>query len=181
MIAAMVELDDGRVKVDLHEIAVGDYAVPLSGHYFQVMEGEPGSARVVARSASLAHVDASLPFTELSFDGFYRTELGPTKKPLRLGQQSFVVDGRTITVQASESLKDTQALLATYRNTLLLILPAVFFISAIVVFFLARISLASLKLFSAKVGAITEQNLGSVEAGVSPGGGSRFTLRIPLK
>ncbi len=160
LITAMVELDDGKVKVDLHEIAIGDYSVPLSGHYFQVMEGAPGSARVVARSPSLERVDASLPFNELHFGGLYKTIDGPAKKPLRLGQQSFIVDGRTITIQASESLKDTQVLLVSYRNSLLLILPSVFFISAIVVFFLARFSLSSLNVFSAKVGAITEQNLG---------------------
>ncbi len=160
LITAMVELDDGKVKVDLHEIAVGDYAVPLSGHYFQVMEGKPGSARVVACSASLEYVDARLPFDELHFEGLYKTIDGPAKKPLRLGQQSFIVDGQVITILASESLKDTQVLLASYKNTLFLILPAVFFISAVVVFFLARFSLSSLNLFTAKVGAITEQNLG---------------------
>jgi len=178
LIAGLVEVEEGRVKVDLHEIAVGDYAVPLSGHYFQVIEGKPSggdqgvsggrvaadvrsaSARVVARSASLERVDARLPFGELHFEGVYKTVDGPAKKPLRLGEQTFVIGGRTVTIQASESLKDTQLLLASYRNLLLMILPAVFFLSAVAVFLLARFSLASLNIFSAKVGAITEQNLG---------------------
>ncbi len=105
-------------------------------------------------------MDASLPFGELHFKGVYKTVDGPAKKPLRLGEQTFVIDGRTVTVQASESLKDTHRLLASYRNSLLMILPAVFFLSAGAVFLLARFSLASLNVFSAKVGAITEQNLG---------------------
>ncbi|VAV82927.1 hypothetical protein MNBD_DELTA01-1990 [hydrothermal vent metagenome] len=184
LIAGLIEVEQGRVKVDLNEIAVGDYAVPLSGHYFQVVEGKPAddggfaadaryaadggfaadagsaSARIVARSASLGRVDASLPFEELHFKGVHKTIEGPAKKPLRLGEQTFMIAGRTVTVQASESLKDTQRLLASYRDSLLMILPAVFFISAVVVFLLARFSLASINIFSEKVGAITEQNLG---------------------
>jgi heavy metal sensor kinase len=159
LIAGLIEVDDDRAKVDLHDIAIGDYAVPLSGHYFQVVEGKPDGFRVVGRSPSLARVDASLPFNSTHFEAFYETVEGPARKPLRLGEQSFIVEGKIITIQASESMQDTNVLLVSYRNSLLMILPAIFFLSAIAVFILARFSLASLNIFSAKVGAITEQSL----------------------
>jgi two-component system heavy metal sensor histidine kinase CusS len=159
LIAGLVEVEQGRARVDLHEIAVGDYAVPLSGHYFQVVEGKPSGFRVVGRSPSLAHVDASLPFNSLHFEAIYETVDGPAKKHLRLSEQSFIIDGLTVTIQASESLKDTQLLLASYRNSLLIILPAVFILCAVAVFLLSRFSLLSLNVFSAKVGAITERSL----------------------
>lgn len=159
LIASMVEVDDGRAEVDLHDVAIGEFSVPLSGHYFQVVEGKPGDYRVVARSPSLGHVEATLPFNALHFKATYEIVDGPAKKPLRLSEQTFVVAGRTVTIQASESLRDVHLLLASYRHSLLIIMPAVFLLSAVCVFLLSGFSLRSLNVFSAKVGAVTESSL----------------------
>ena len=156
LIASLVKVDDGELEVSLDEVAVGDYALPLSGHYYQVLvDGE-----VVMRSPSLSSVGASLPVSGPSFEPVYRTITGPDRRPLRLNEHSFNLAGSVVTVQAAESLKDTYELLDSFRNIVMVLLPSVFVLSAVGGLLITRFSLRGLDVFARRVERVTERSLG---------------------
>lgn len=153
LVAGLMEVEDGRLDVELSEVAVGDYALPLSGHYYQVLS----EGRVVARSPSLALVDAIIPYRDTP-EGFSNIT-GPGKKPLRLNQETFAIGERTVMVQAAESLAETYALIDSFKRTLLVFVPVVSVVFALGGVFIINLSLRGLDRFGRKIETITEKNL----------------------
>ncbi len=157
LIAGLLEAEEG-FELELTEAAVGDYALPLSGHYYQVILSD---GRIIARSPSLSIPDARLPVIEgIHFEPLYTMATGPRGEPLRLLVQSFrLPDGMVVTVESAESLEDAYELLRLFRNALLVVFPAVFMVSGLGVLFITMWSLRPLERFSKKIGTITERNL----------------------
>ncbi|MBI5599563.1 MAG: sensor histidine kinase N-terminal domain-containing protein [Deltaproteobacteria bacterium] len=160
LMAGLIRLEGSEFHAELSEVAVGDYSVPLSGHYYQVvLEG----GRVLARSPSLSIAGVSLPLAAPAARALpqpaYRTMTGPDKKALRLHEESFEIGGKTVTVQAAETLADAYAILASFRYILIASVAAVFLISAAVIFFVTNFSLRVLGVFTGQIERITEKNL----------------------
>ena len=158
LIAGLLETEEEGFELELSEAAVGDYSVSLSGHYYQVVLPD---GRIIARSPSLSIPDATLPVVKKTgFEPLYTTIKGPRGEPLRLLAQSFRLPaGGLVIVEAAESLEEAEELLRLFRNTLLVVFPAVFIISGLGVLFITVWSLKPLERFSHKIGTITERNL----------------------
>lgn len=154
-----VEEEHGQLEMELAELstaASGVYAEKLSGHYYQIVSPE---GRILVRSPSLSLGDAQMPVIQGTAEADYRTVLGPNNETIRLGTQSFKFLMGTLTFQAGDSLEDTYELLSSFRNIVLAIFPAVFILCGIGVFVMTGWALNSLKIFTSKVGQITEENL----------------------
>ncbi len=158
LIAGLLETEEEGLELELSEAAIGDYALSLSGHYYQVVLPD---GRILARSPSLSIPSKKLPVVKGKyFDPLYTTITGPRGEPLRLLAQSFgLPDGGVVTVEAAESLEEAEELLRLFRNTLFIVFPAVFTISGLGVLFIIVWSLRPLERFSKKIGTITERNL----------------------
>ena len=158
LIAGLITSEHENLEVELHKMETGDYAVALSGHYFQVVLE---SGELIARSPSLSLANVTLPprGTEASFEPVLKNITGPDNKPHRLMEQSFNVYGKVVTVQASESLADVYALLSTFRRTLLIAFPLIFAFTSAAVVAVTGFSLRSLGVFAKQLGHITEKSL----------------------
>lgn len=143
--------------VELSKAAVGEYAVSLSGHYYQIVSS---NGKVIARSPSLSIANAYLPLeNNLSQTPRIKTITGPEKGLLRLRSQSFKLTNDTITIQAADTLQEYYHLLDSFRNTILIVFPLTFIFSWIGILIITDLSLRRLKILSKKVGRITAKNL----------------------
>lgn len=161
LLASLLKAEDshGYPKFDLRKIseaAVGSYAVPLSGHYYQIVSPE---GIIIARSPSLSIPDASLPVTAVSLYPQYTIINGPDKTPLRLMSQTFKLKIGAITILAGDTLKESYRLLHTFRNAFLIVFPIVFLFFWTGIIIITGWSFTALKIFSQKIGQITEKKL----------------------
>ncbi|MBI5286966.1 MAG: hypothetical protein HY878_05170 [Deltaproteobacteria bacterium] len=157
LLSSLIKAEGGRIDIELSEAETGDYSIPLSGHYYQVVSSD---GNVLALSPSLSIVDAYLPIPPVSFEPVNTTIIGPGKGILRLHNQSFKLSNDIIiSIQASESLEEAYNLLRLFRDTILIVLPVVFLLSGAGIFIITTLSLKPLNLFSDKIGRITERNL----------------------
>ncbi len=165
LLAGLLHIDDDEENGGLSEAAVGEYALPLSGHYYQLLTGD---GKIIARSPSLAIVDARLPHVSDGLTDKYSTITGPDKTPLRLLTEKFSLKEGEIIIQAGESLEETYIIMTEFREIFLIIFPLFFLLAATGLFLLVRLSLKTLDRFSGKVEQITEKSLGERidEAGV---------------
>jgi heavy metal sensor kinase len=154
-----VEQQQGPIETELQEFsqaAVGEYSVPLSGHYYQIVSPE---GKLLIRSPSLAIPNASLPVEAASLNPSYRTIPGPKNVPLRLLNQSFRLDSGILTIQTAASLRESYKLLGSFRRIILIVFPALFVLSGLGIWMLIDLSLRPLQIFSGQIGKITEKNL----------------------
>ena len=164
LIAGLLRADEAEIEHELSEVAVGEYAVPLSGHYYQIVSSD---GKIIASSPSLSIVGASLPNIKGSSAPSFKTILGPEKGPLRFMTQSFIVSNKTYIIQAGDSLEDSYKILSSFKKIILLIFPAVFIVSGIGILIITGLSFKALDIFSKKVGQITEMNLNERIDGMS--------------
>ncbi|MBI3584864.1 MAG: histidine kinase [Nitrospinae bacterium] len=156
MIAGLLRAEESDIEHELSEVAVGEYAVPLSGHYYQIVSPDK---RIIASSPSLSVVGASLSIIKGSSEPSYMTIIGPERNPLRLMTQSFIVSNKTYTIQAADSLEDSYKILSSFKKIILIVFPSIFIIFVIGILVITGLSLKPLDYFSRKVGQITEMNL----------------------
>lgn len=142
--------------MDFSEVGSGDYGVPLSGHYYQVVS----DGKVIARSPSLSIVDAYLPIPEPSFEPIYRMDVGPGKERIRVLSQSFRVGGRVFTVQASESMEDPYAILNSFRRNLFVLFPSMVLVMGVLIWVITGQGLKRLLYLSERIRGISDRNLG---------------------
>jgi len=156
LIAGLISAEKDEHEAELSEAAVGEYGRPLSGHYYQLSTGD-GS--IIALSPSLSIVGATLPVKEKSKTPLYSSVIGPDKGPMRLLIQTFDLPSGELTIQAGESLEETNLLLERFRKIITLILPAYFLISITGIIFITRFSLKRVDLFARQIETITEKSL----------------------
>ncbi len=156
LIAGLLEIEEDSLKMELSEVEVGEYAVALSGHYYQIVSDK---GAILARSPSLSIVDAKLPAATNLLDTDYQTISGPNKTPLRILNQTYNIAGKSLTIQVGETLEETLALLRSFRKMIIIIFPASFIISIIGIVIITRLSLKKVGRFSQRVSKITEKNL----------------------
>lgn len=154
-----IEEVQGEMESELQELGAavtGVYAEKLSGHYYQVVSDD---GQILVRSPSLSLADEALPLIKPSNEPDYRTIVGPDGKHVRMLSQTFDFSIGRLTFQAADSLDETYELMGSFRKIVLLAFPAVFIICGIGVFLITSWALKSLKIFTVKVGQITEENL----------------------
>jgi len=158
LIAGHIYGRDGRDSLaELADIAIGDYAEPLSGHYYQISDE---SGKVLESSPSLSIVGAALPFRLPSVEPELSFITGPDRKPHRLIEQRFVTPkGKSIIVQASESLTETYVLLSVFKRRTFLVLTVVFLLTAAAIYTAVGYALRGIGFFTREVGLITEKSL----------------------
>lgn len=142
--------------MELTSAATGEYAVALSGHYYQMVDA---NGIVLGRSPSLSLANKYLPITSMSEEPVFEVIIGPAGDPLRLVTQTFQYTGLRLTVQVADSLIDSYHLLYSFRTIILVAIPAIFLISISGVIYISGRSLRPLNAFSEKVGLITEKSL----------------------
>jgi heavy metal sensor kinase len=159
------EVEHGHIEEGIYEIteaASGEYATALSGHYYQLVDKD---GNIIGRSPSLALADESLPLVERSFEVVYGDLLaGPGNVPLRTISQTFnftLLDGESmeITFQAADSMEDSYYVLTSFRNIILIVLPVIFLISIVGIYYITSWALRPVNAFSEKVGRITARSL----------------------
>lgn len=156
LIAGLLTIESDEIVVELSEAAIGEYARALSGHYYQLNNG---NGEILVRSPSLSLVDTRLPTPKPSERPYYFTTVGPDRGPLRIMVQSFPTASGHLTIQAGESLEETWMLLERFRKSMLIFFPAFFLLSVTGIVFITRLSLKRIDTFSQKVETITEKNL----------------------
>lgn len=156
LIAGLISAEKDEHEAELSEAAVGEYGRPLSGHYYQLSKGD---GAIIALSPSLSIVGTSLPIPEKSRSPIYSSVIGPDKGPMRLLVQTFDLPSGELTIQAGESLEETNFLLERFRKIITLILPAYFIISVTGLIVITRLSLKRIDLFAGQIETITEKNL----------------------
>jgi heavy metal sensor kinase len=159
------EVEHGHVEEGIYEIteaASGEYAAPLSGHYYQLVDSK---GKVLGRSPSLNLVDEFLPIVEPSYEPVYDGMIvGPNGLMLRQVHQTFTfmqIDEESvdITFQTADSLNESLYLLRSFRNIILIIMPIIFLIAIVGIYYITGWALLNLNLFSSQVGRITAHNL----------------------
>lgn len=154
-----IEEVQGQLDSELQELGAavtGVYAEKLSGHYYQIVS-ETG--QILVRSPSLALAEEALPIIKAGTEPDYRTITGPAGEHVRMLTQTFDFSIGKLTFQAADSLDETYELVGSFSKIVLLAFPAVFIICGIGVFLITSWALKSLKIFTLKVGQITEENL----------------------
>lgn len=164
-----IEDEHGQLGMGLAEVAsamTGDYAEKLSGHYYQIYDS---SGSILVRSPSLLLANASLPVLPETASPRLETIIGPGNEEMRIITQTFPFPLTNLTFQASESMRETNRLMSSFRNIAVVIFPAVFLVCAAGIILITKWALKSLKTFSAKISQITEENLSErvEEAGVA--------------
>jgi len=156
----IMEASHGQLPMELWELAnitTGIFSERLSGHYYQItsLKGE-----VLSRSPSLGLADITLPIAGASAIPTFKTIRGPNNVPLRLISQSLVLpDESTLILEVGVTLEDTYTVLRSFRDIVIIVFPAIFVLSAIGGLIITGWSLRPLKMFSSKIGQITEENL----------------------
>lgn len=153
LIASLLEVERGKVELELKGAAIGDYALPFSGHYYQIVSSDNN---IIVKSPSL--IDKSLPFATEKIVQVL-TILGPKGEDLRLMNYPFQLPTGTVMIQAAESLEDIYRLLRSFRNIIIVTFPIFFILSGAGIVVITGMSLKTLNIFSRKVSAITEKNL----------------------
>lgn len=159
------EVEHGHVEEGIYEIteaASGEYATKLSGHYYQLV-GSDGT--ILGQSPSLKLADIALPIPEPSYEPVFDGEIKWFKEEaLRQVHQTFTfiqMDGVPIdiTFQTADSLTESYYVLRSFRNIILIVMPIIFLIATVGIYYITSWALSNLTIFSTQVGRITASNL----------------------
>lgn len=153
LLTGFLEVEKDKIEWELKNAAVGDYTLPFSGHYYQIVSSD---GNIIAKSPSLGDKSLLFPAEKISQ---MSTITGPKGETLRIMNHPVQLPTGIIIIQAAESLEDTYRLISSFRNIIMIVFPAAFIFSGIGIMIITGISLKTLNIFSKKVSAITEKNL----------------------
>jgi heavy metal sensor kinase len=161
VISGLIHRERNAVKLEVAEVILGEYSIPRSGHYYKVLMDD----RLLAASPSL--VDGEFNFgtgTLHAHNGRLRenvyTSVGPDGEPIRVLRKDLAAMGSTFHVLVAESLEETLAMISSFRNFLLLVIPSGVVIVCMVGWWIAKMALKPLSAFSGRVSTITHKTLG---------------------
>ncbi|MBE9536338.1 MAG: sensor histidine kinase N-terminal domain-containing protein [Proteobacteria bacterium] len=141
---------------EISEAERGEHSLPLSGHYYQLSSPD---GKIIARSPSLAIVDATLPLGKVDGRPHFTEITGPGKDRLRVLSQHFTTDKGAVVIQAAETLEEPYELIGEFRETLFILFPISFIISIAGIVIITGSALSRLDRFSENVEQITEKHL----------------------
>ena len=152
--------EHGRVELELSEIIAGEYVIPRSGHYYRVMRGKT----ILAASPSLADDDFAFategaPAAVGATGERFITSRGPAGEPVRVLRYHYQAFGDLFEVTLAESLTDGLAMIGSFRQFLLAVLPLGILLLSGMSWWIVRKSLTPLGRFAATIETITHKNL----------------------
>lgn len=158
--SGLLHEEDGELEFEYAEADSGPFSLPRSGHYYEIyVEGDPFAfstslvgERIGPSSDQLEQADAAPGFRVF-------TAVGPAREPIRVMERTGVFADRHTRILVAHSMEDSLAILARFRDLLLGFGPVAILLIALVGLLITHQSLRPLKLFSARVGQITEKNL----------------------
>ena len=161
IINSLIEHEEDKLHMEFIEIQVGEYSVPYSGHYYQVLldDGSP-----FWKSPSLA--EGSLPYLKERFQGgvdtFYEVVEGPKGEPVRLLTRRLSLGEWRFIILAADDISRAEALVSSFRNVLWFSVPVAVVLAIVGAMIIVVLSLRSVKRLSHEVEEITEKNLDKI-------------------
>ncbi|MCP3676885.1 MAG: hypothetical protein GY721_04660 [Deltaproteobacteria bacterium] len=161
IVNSLIEHKREDIDMEFVEISIGEYSVPYSGHYYQVLLGD-GSP--FWRSPSLA--EGALPYMKERFtegvDSFYSDVEGPKGEPVRLLTSRLTIGKWEFVILAGDDISGAQELASSFHNVLLFSVPVAVILAIVGAMFIVVLSLRSVKHLSNEVEEITEKNLDKI-------------------
>ncbi len=169
MITGLLHEEHGRVELELSEIIAGEYVIPRSGHYYQVLS----NGAVMAASPSLANDIFDFPPSGTASKNTFAgetvyTSTGPDDEPVRVLRYRYAAFGRQFDITLAESLADSLAMTAAFKRFLLFFIPSTIIVLCFAAWRSAKVSFRPLAAFSSTIEMITHKNLAErIEAGTA--------------
>ncbi|MCE5195406.1 MAG: hypothetical protein LLF28_08180 [Nitrospiraceae bacterium] len=157
----LLNAENGKVRFDLSEVVSGDYAIPLSGHYYKILINN----KLFAASPSLVEDDFNFASGTLLLNDIKKhlktyNSFGPDEEPVRVMQQEINITGIPSTIIVARSLNES----LVFLERLKLFLFAITFVSICLIatagLLITKLALSPLRTFSAKINTITHKSLG---------------------
>ena len=160
LITGLLHEEHNNIKFELSEIMLGEYSIPRSGHYYKVQI----NGLLLATSPSMVDDDFNLASGRIVTSDAEKNQkiymaTGPDKEPIRTLHHSFRSYGQSFDIFVSESILDHVGMIHTYRNFLMIIIPASILIVCLVNRWIITHSLLPLDIFTASIGKITHRSL----------------------
>jgi signal transduction histidine kinase len=147
-----------KLDMEFVEVQLGEYSIPYSGHYYQILLGD-GSH--FWSSPSLA--DESLPYMRDrlhgSVESFYEVVEGPKGEPIRLLTRRLSLRGWNFVILAGDDITIQKALVNSFRTVLWYSVPVVIILTVAGALIIVIPLLRSVKRLSREIEEITEKNL----------------------
>ncbi|MBL7049134.1 MAG: HAMP domain-containing histidine kinase [Nitrospira sp.] len=158
IVRGLLHYEDNELEFELSEVVSGEYSIPGSGHYYQVVI----DGNVFASSMSL--VNPEFEFTmpgEFLYDewGVMYSSLGPENERVRVMRSDFMFLSKYTTIIIAESIEDSISIINTIRMYVIAILSFTIFIACFMNLWIFSRSLRPLDYFSDTVSRITHKNL----------------------
>lgn len=160
LITGLLHEEHKNIKFDLSEIMLGEYSIPRSGHYYKVMM----NGHLLAASPSMVEDGFNLTSGRISSSDAEKNQklymaTGPDKEPIRTLHHSFSSYGQSFDIFVAESILDHIGMIHTYRNFLMIIIPASILIVCLVNRWIITRSLLPLDIFTSSISMITHRSL----------------------
>ncbi|MBC8414053.1 hypothetical protein H8E50_10355, partial [bacterium] len=128
IVRGLLHYEDNELEFELSEVVFGEYSIPGSGHYYQVVI----DGNVFASSMSL--VNPEFEFTmpgEFLYDewGVMYSSLGPENERVRVMRSDFMFLSKYTTIIIAESIEDSISIINTIRMYVIAILSFTIFIA----------------------------------------------------
>lgn len=156
----LLHVEDGELEFEYAESTSGQYAIPRSGHYYQIIIDD----ELFDYSSSLAGESLELQPEQLDYTDAERnlevyTTLGPAGEPLRTMERSVIFAGHPTRVIVAHSLSENYLLLNRLRT--FLFISGIFGLLVVTLtgWQISRNALQPLRDFSYRIHGISEKNL----------------------
>lgn len=161
LITGLLHEEHNNIRFELSEIMLGEYSLPRSGHYYKILM----NGLLLAASPSMVEDDFDLASGSIvSSDAEKNQKIfmatGPDKEPIRTLHHSLRTYGRSFDIFVAESIREHVGMVQTFRNSLLIIIPASILVVCLVNRWIITYSLLPLKVFAASISKITDRSLG---------------------
>ncbi len=156
----LLHVEDGELEFEYAESTSGQYAIPRSGHYYQiVVDDELLDYSISLAGETLELLPEQLAYADLSRNLKVYTALGPAGEPLRTMERSVIFAGHPIRVIIGHSLVENYVMLDNLRIFLLLSGAFGLLLIALTGWQISRKALQPLNDFSTRIHSISEKNL----------------------
>ncbi len=160
IIIGLLHEEHGTIELELSEVVTGEYSIPRSGHYYEVIMG----GNTLAASPSLAGYNFDLTSATIEHHDKRRNNIvymsaGPGGEPIRVLQHDMVFLKNDFRVFIAEDISSQLTMIRTFRNILFIVLPAGIVLICVIGILIARTSLMPINDFSSKLNKITHKTL----------------------
>lgn len=162
LIAGLIEVEGERIDLELSDPVYGEYSIPRSGHYYQLVIHD--KQKRIVFSPSLVKKD--FHFDEINLISHNKDEhkkifisKGPDNEPLRVLHKQLLAFGIPVDLYIGESMVNNFNILEKIRTSLFILVPLTVILIGFTSYLTARRSLKPLENFSDEIKQITHKNL----------------------